>query len=467
MGEIAYRLYVLAYGSVVGLAFLGDVRGNHAAAATIAPRTTALAGAALVALIVIAGSLGRRVVALRPSPADVQLALLSPSPRDDTLRSTIGVAASVAAVAAGVAAIVFMFVATPQFSGLSVGVELAYVAFGAAIGLLVYALHLVVAERRSLVPLGLIAGAVIVLCGVDVLSESARSPATLAVRSLRCGASPIAILATVGIGSALLWRARANAEDIETEMISRGGDLADHAAVALFGNDVRTLLILQRSMGSQPWRRRPLVHFPSAVAQRFPVLARTLRNIARWRGYRWLVMLSLTGALCGLLRVQPASARTTVLSAMCLWLLGLVSCESIAQEHDRADRLSLLPMERSIEFRQFAAAWSIEFVWLTAALLATRSRASSILTLTCLAAACTTAATVAAAVTFRRVWKPVTSLEWMASPAPGAEIVITVLWPALVAFICLSGLLRGATGALLLPSSVLVTIGYLLWVAKG
>ncbi|MBA2607643.1 MAG: hypothetical protein H0U92_01730, partial [Actinobacteria bacterium] len=244
-------------------------------------------------------------------------------------------------------------------------------------------------------------------------------------------------------------------------------DLADRASVALVGNDLRTLLMLQRSMGAQPWRSRPRVRFSPALARRFPVLLRALRGIARWRVYRWLVFLTISTSIGALLRVHPATARTIGLASFALWILGLVLCEPIAQEHDRTDRLMLLPQPRNIEYRHIAVSWSVTFVWLLAVMtVAARDRVDAA-SIVGIAAAAATAATVAASISFRRVWKSLVKETALYAPDFGGfSLMISVLWPALVAAACLSPWASDRTGLALVGPSIVVMTGLVMWVRR-
>ena len=245
LGAILYRLYVAALMLLFGFAFLGDLSGEHAHPLVISTRASAAAGAVLVGVVFAATLVGRVAVALRPSSADVQLALLSPVDRSATLARPIGFTATASIFVAGGAALVLMLVASPQFAGLSVGIQFAYVAFASGMGLITYGGHLVVAQHRrhAFAVVGTaLAGASV----FDVAKESSWSPVTAALRGVR-GLAPVpAVAGALAIGVVAAWRALVDAEKIELERISRGGDLADHAAVALSLHVLPTFLNLHR-----------------------------------------------------------------------------------------------------------------------------------------------------------------------------------------------------------------------------
>ncbi|MEY2424831.1 MAG: hypothetical protein QOI61_403 [Actinomycetota bacterium] len=469
LGRVAFRLYVAAYCVVFGLGFLKDLGGDVARPIDIAPRTSAIAGALITAVVIVVASFGRSAVALRPSSAEVQLALLSPAPRTLTLARSIGVTSTASIVAAGAVALALMLTSAAQFAGLNVAVQLAYVAFAASVGFIAFGAHLLVAERRYRLPLAAVALALAVLAGADVVRASSISPFTFLVRALRSGAPLLSVVGPAALGGVLAWRANADAERIPFEKVSRGSDLADRAEIALAGNDVRTLLMLQRSLGALPWRPRPRIRVGARFARRFPVLGRSLRAIARWRAYRWLFVLTTSAAIGALLRVHPANIRTIALAAVSLWFLGFVFCEPLAQEHDRTDRLALLPKSRGIEYRHVTVSWCLTFVWLLPVLVVgLHGRASAASTLA-LAAAGAVAATASAAISFRRPWKLLTDRPSAYAGAPeaaGTAILVSVLWPAAVAAICLAPWSRNASGLTIVVPAVIVAVGLALWIAK-
>lgn len=468
LGRVAYTLYVTAYFAILGFGFVGDLAGEHAHPQTITPRASAVAGAAIAVLVIVAAQVGRSAVALRPSPAEVQYALLSPMSRQSSLARPTGLSVVTSVIASAVAALILMLTSAPQFGGLSVGIQLSYVAFAAGVGLVTFAVHLLVAERRLRTPLLAVALLVIVASAYDVARGTEASPFTFGVRALREGAPALSVIGPFTLGGVLLWLALSHAENIPLEMVSRGSDIADRAGIALLGNDLRTLLMLQRSMGAQPWRGRPHVRFGSRLARRFPVLVRALRGIARWRLYRWMMFAAISAAIGALLRVHPATARTIGLSAFALWILGLILCEPLAQENDRSDRLFLLPRSRTIEYRHVAVSWSITFLWLLAVLSVAMGDRNPALSVVAIAGAAASAATTAAAISYRREWKSLVKETAFYTPdMGGSALLISVLWPALVAAVCLAPWASERDGVVIAAPSVVVLAGLVHWIRSG
>jgi hypothetical protein len=394
---------------------------------------------------------------------------MSPRPRRTTLARPTEVSATAAIFAAGTAALALMLTSATQFAGLSVGIQFAYVAFAASVGLLAFAAHLLIAERWHL--MWLLAAAVLLAAAsaYDVAFASAVSPVTIAVRALRHSSPALAVLGPFAFGTVLVWRAVAAAESLPLEMIGRGSDVADRGAVALLGNDLRTLLMLQRSLGSHTWRARPRVRIRPRFARRYPVLARALRGIARWRVYRWVFVGAVSVAVGALLRIHPANIRTIGLAAAALWALGLAVCEPIAQEHDRTNRLNLLPMSRRLEVRHVAVSWSLIFGWMLALLAIALAGRADAVSVAGVAFAAATGATTAAAISFRHVWDPMLGKPaQVAFPETAAMgLLTTVLWPGLVVAICLAGWATHARGLGVAAPSIFVLAGLVFWIRTG
>lgn len=467
LARVAYRLYVLAYFAVIGFGVLGDLRGEDPTPLTITTRASAAGGLCVMAVFVGAALAGRMAVALRPSPAEIQLALMSPLPRSQALARATGLSSSVAFLGGGAAMLVMMLGASAQFTGLTVAIQLAYVGAAAGVGLVAFGVHLLVVERRHLVPMGLAIVALLGLSIRDVTAGTRSSPVTVAVADIRRGAPAVVVIALFVTGSLLVWRAIAGAERIPLEKVARGAGVADRAIIAIAGNDLRTLILLQRSIGAHSWTYRPPLRVSRRFAVKFPVTGRGLRNMTRWRLARWIFVAANAAGVASLLRVQPASARTVGLSAAVLWAMGLALGEPLAQEHDRADRMALLPRAHSIEYRHLAFSWVVTAVFLGAAFgVAMRDQVDAI-TIIGLAGAAASAATVAGATTYRKVWKPLLGggSVGMFPETMGLSIAMSVAKPAIFSFVALSAWLLKATGlGVAIPGLIALAL-LVVWIA--
>jgi len=165
-----------------------------------------------------------------------------------------------------------------------------------------------------------------------------------------------------------------------------------------------------------------------------------------------------------LLSVQPVSIRATALAALVLWALGLALNEPLAQEHDRKDRLSLLPNARSVEYRHIGVGWAVAFICQTpSTVIAMGGHAPTAIGL---AAAAASAATVAAAVSLRATWKPLLDPRSLGLPpeAIASKIIYELARPGLAAFVCLAFWRLGVSGLAVAAPGV-VAMGVLLaWI---
>ncbi|MDP1859690.1 MAG: hypothetical protein Q8K82_13525 [Gemmatimonadaceae bacterium] len=419
----------------------------------------------IVALVVVgvvatAGFAARTTTALRPSSAEIQLAILSPVSRRRSLARPVASAVKVASGVTAVAMLAVMLVFSEQFSGIRVTTQLAVLAAAGGLGVIAFATHLLVAERRGK-PLTLAGAAIAATILVDVYANSAAAPLVRVVRALRGDAALMAVFATYAVGAVLIRIAMRDAERIKLESIRRGSDATDRAAVAVAGNDLRSILLAHRSLGLRGWRERPLLRIPVSIATRWPVAVRGIRGLVRWRASRWVFVAGNVVAISLLLGVRPVSLRTTALAALVLWSLGLALNEPFAQEHDRADRLALLPNARSVELRHIGFSGALTFGLLGAALGIVLYGDASVWTVIGLAGAAASGATVAAVVSLRAAWKPLLDpnmLGWQPE-AIGARIAFQIARPGIYAFLCLGFWRVGMTGiAVITPGLVAMTL---------
>ena len=461
-----FRIYAAAYLAVLVYGFFGDLNRGRVQPETISGRVLGIAGVVVVGLVAGVGLAGRAAVALRPSSAEVQYSLLSPVPRRRSLSRSIRASLTLSSIAAVVAMVALMLICTAQFSGLSLASAVAYLVAAAGVGVIGFGVHLLVAEGRGK-PLAWAGVAVALTLASDIANGSARSPVAGAVRSLRGDAAVASIAAVYAVGGLLVWLGTRQAERIALEAIARGADVADRASVALSGNDLRTLLVLYRSLGARAWREAPLFRLPRAASLRWPVLTRSLRGIARWRATRWLFVAASAAGVGALLSVQPVSIRTTALAALVLWAFGLALNEPLAQEHDRADRLALLPNARSVEYRHIGVGWAVAFIWLTPSTVIALAGHATITTAIGVAAAAASGATVAAAVSFRATWKPLLNPQSLGLPpeAIASKIIYELARPGLAAFVCLAFWRLGVSGLAVAAPGVIAMGALLAWIA--
>lgn len=448
-GRFAFRVYSAAYVAVLGVGVLSDL-SHRAGTHPMQPRSAALIALGLLAGTAIVAATGRRAVALRVSEAELQLSLLSPRPRRDTLRRTTLRSLGLCVAVCGFGGLVA--VALSNGSGGGTDAALSVVCFASGIGGLAFGVHLLVAEQRGR-PLTVAALAVALTLVADVVRERGRSVLTTAVRQALTGGSWLVVLVVSALASLVVWVAWQDSERLSLERIGAGSATSDGASLAVAGNDIRSLLLVTRAVGARAWRTKPLFRVSTAFALSAPATTRTLRFIARWRLSRWVTVLSTIATATVLLTSGSPSFARLALVALLLWALGLALNEPFAQEHDRRDRLRLLPQARSLELRLLGSSTCTTFIVLLPALWVRLPVATA----ACLATAAAAAATVASGVSFRSEWKLLLDPKLAGQPpeAIAAQMLYKLSRPGIAAAVCLTGWQAGATGVTLAAPGLL------------
>jgi len=449
--EAAFQLYAAAYIAVLGVDVLDDVSRASVRSAELGRPLPVLIAIGAVSLIVLAGVAGRVGVALRPSAAEVQFSLLSSTLRERSLARAVRSALGLSVTAAVALGVVVMVLCPAQFGAVGIGGRMAYLAFAGGVGALALAVHLLVAERR-VTPLAIAGLAVATTFVADIANGIHRSLTSV-------------LVPTLGLGAVGLWHASRNAERIPLERVARGSFALDSAALAVAGNDVRSLMLALRNFGESPWRSRSRFEVPTALAVRFPVTARTVRSVARWRLSRWVGIAALVLGITGMCTSGERSLTRAALAALLLWALGLYLNEPLAQEHDRRDRLASLPNARSVEVRHVVVGWATTFGVLVPAFATRLPFAASVF----LGVAGASAATVAAAMSLRSTWTLLLNPRHIGMPPElvAGHMLYKLARPALVALVCLGSWRAGVVGiGVALPGMCAVAV-LLAWVATN
>jgi hypothetical protein len=453
LGQFAFHVYAALYVAILGLGVLRDLAGASVRPETVPLRAAAVAGIALVGILAAAGWTGRTAVALRTTPAELQLSLLSPAPRPKTLQRTFLAGLGISSTITAALGLVLMVLSPAQFGGLPLAGRFAFLTFSAGTGALAFGVHVLVAERRGK-PLTIAGIAVAATLLADALRRHGQSMLTSSVRGVVTKSPLPALVGVLGLAGVAGWIAWRQAERLPLERIATGTNLSDGASVAFAGNDVRSLALILRRFGASP-RPRPLFSVPGGFALRFPMAARSLRSVARWRLGRWMTVLALTALVTALLTSGAPSTERAALAALLLWALGLTFQEPLAQEHDRRDRLNLLPNAKSVELRAVGFGFLLTFVVLGAAF-GTQIRTLSAVYL---AVAATAAATVASTLSLRSTWKLLIGPEALGMPpeAIAGQVLFRLSRPGVVGFLCLTTWRLGSSGiVVVLPGSAIL-----------
>jgi hypothetical protein len=232
------------------------------------------------------------------------------------------------------------------------GSTLAWVATGALVGVttvgLAAGVALVAAGVRlprwaaSLLGFGLLATAL--ADGADVLAFSPTAPfGDLVLWPLRfevVGLVYVVLaLAAVVCGSALLGRA-------SLEAAERRSTLVGQLRFAATMQDLRTVIVLRRQLAMELPRLRPWIRLRVRGTGRWPIFVRGLRGVLRWPAAR-MARLVLLGAVAGL-ALRGAWSGTTPLvlvAGLAMFLAALDAVEPLAQEVDHPSRRDASPLE--------------------------------------------------------------------------------------------------------------------------
>jgi hypothetical protein len=350
-GELAYRAYTTALATIVVLVFasglVGDSRiGADGTARLLAdgPAWFGLLAAVALLMGVRSGSRGGPVAL---EAADVHHLLLAPIDRGSTLRRpvvgilTYGVlgGAAVGALAGGLL--------DQRLSGSAVPWFASGALFGAATVALSLGGGLVTSSRvvHKAVPLT-IAWLLLVWAVADIAGYAPTAPTTYLGRvvlwPLQFDARalvPVAVAAALPVVGLFLIGG------LSVELARRRTALVGQLRFAATQQDLRTVVLLRRQLAAERPRGRPWFGgLPRPVADRFPVLARDLRSVARWPVVR-IARVVVLGAIIGL-SVRGLWAGTTPLvlvAGIAAYIAALDAEEPLAQDIDHPGLLSARP----------------------------------------------------------------------------------------------------------------------------
>lgn len=368
--DALYRAYVTALVGAVGLLWLSGVVAEEVPSGRlrmIAERAPGILGVLLAVLCWAGAVSGQRGGPLTVLPAMVRLVLLAPVERADVLRGAAlrklrfgAFAGAVLGAATGVFA--FRRLGGPPASWLA-----ATIAFGAAAGVLMPAVALIVSGRTlgvrvvQLVVSALGAGAV-----VDAVAGTARTPLAMAGS---VGVAPLAELgraadaSRVTVGAAVLALAALvtpavgvlGLGGIALEPLERRSRLIALLRFAATMRDLRAVILLRRQLSqemprTQPWRRIP-------GRGRFVVWRRDLQGLMRWPAMRCVRLVGL-GVVVGATTVaaMAGTAELVVVSAFAMYLAAAEATEGFAQEVDRPTLRTRHPVHDDVLWARHLAA---------------------------------------------------------------------------------------------------------------
>jgi hypothetical protein len=347
--EKLYQAYltVIAVGVViaVGASIVGDVAVSAHTARHVADDAPAIAGLVAALVLVIGLRSGARGGPLTLEAPFVAHVLLSPLPRDLTLREpAIRQLRQSAVLGAGGGALAGLLGAQRlPFQHLPVVLWAA--AAGALLGVAASGAAMIVAGWPVPKPivhgvcLALVAGSV-----ADVALGTAWSPGSFFGRLATSGLDFDALgLACVPVTAGLVVGGIALVGGTSIEAARRRAGLVSQLRLAVTRQDLRTVVLLQRRLAQDTPRRRPWFRVPAGAT--FPVFRRDLRSLARLPIVRVLRMLGLCSvAVAAGVAVWHGTSPMVLVMGLALWAAALDAIEPLAQELDHPDRWAGYPL---------------------------------------------------------------------------------------------------------------------------
>jgi hypothetical protein len=347
--EKLYQAYlsVIAVGVIimVGVSVVGDEVVSAATTERLVAQAPAVAGLLLSLLLVMGLRSGTRGGPLTLEAAFVSHVLLSPLPRDVTLREpalrqlrqSLLLGGGTGALAGLLAAQRLPLDHPPIIAWGAVG--------GAAVAAAATGLAMFVAGWPVAKPIAHTAALALVAGSIaDVALETAWSPGSIAGRLITSGLDldPLGLVTIpVAIGFAFAGLAVVGGTSIEAAR--RRAGLVSQLRLAVTRQDLRTVVLLQRRLAQDAARRRPW--FPVPWGRRLPVFRRDLRSLARLPIVRVLrVLACCTVAVGAGFAMWRGTTVLVVLVGLALWAAALDVIEPLAQELDHPDRWAGYPV---------------------------------------------------------------------------------------------------------------------------
>ena len=156
----------------------------------------------------------------------------------------------------------------------------------------------------------------------------------------------------VTVAGAAVW----GVERLSLEALVRRSALVAQLRFAVTLQDLRTVILLRRSLGHEHMRTSPWFTVPR-FARRNITLARGLRSLARFPVRRVMRMgIATVTAALALVGAYRGTTPPVVVAGLAMFLLGLELVEPLSQEVDQPDRTDALPVERSLLYTRHLAA---------------------------------------------------------------------------------------------------------------
>jgi hypothetical protein len=347
--EKLYQAYlsVIAVGMVVlvGVSVVGDEVVSAVTTERVVLHAPAVVGLLLSLLLVMGIRSGTRGGPLTLEAAFVSHVLLSPLPRDVTLREPALRQLRQALLLGGGGGALAGLLAAQRLPLDHPPIIVWGAVGGAVVAAAATGLAMFVAGWPVPKPLAHTVGLALVVGSVaDIGLETAWSPGSIAGRLLTSGLDldPLGLTA-IPVAAALVAGGLAVVGGTSIESARRRAGLVSQLRLAVTRQDLRTVVLLQRRLAQDAARRRPW--FPVPYGRALPVFRRDLRSLARLPIVRVLrVVACCTVAVGAGVAMWRGTTALVVLVGLALWAAALDVIEPLAQELDHPDRWAGYPV---------------------------------------------------------------------------------------------------------------------------
>jgi hypothetical protein len=350
--DALYRVYITALFGSLGVAVVAGYVGRDPATAgtldRVARQGPAVVGLGIAAIVGLGLRSGARGGPVAIAPADVQLVLLAPIPRERALLDPALRQLRFAVFAGAVLGALGGVVASRRLPGSWTAWLLWDAATGAATAVAAVGAALVVSGLRARRWASPVALALLLWTTGDLVWSTATSPTSrlgeLALRPTGVdgvpwlGVAGAVVMAAAGLG--LLGGTAITAAQQRAALIAQ-------LRFAVTMQDVRTVVLLRRALAQDEPRARPWFRLPPAAGAGHAVWRRDTQGVLRWRAARF-GRLALMAAVAGgaLVGAWRGTTVLVVVAGAALFVAALDAAEGLGQEVDLPVRRDTLPVGR-------------------------------------------------------------------------------------------------------------------------
>lgn len=155
----------------------------------------------------------------------------------------------------------------------------------------------------------------------------------------------VGVLAILAVGGAVAGLA--GCAGLRIEQAERRAALVNQLKFAVTTQDLRSVLLLRRQLGSEQLRRTPRFRIKGRSGPEWAVIVRSLRSVARWPNTRF-VRLAVLAVLSGIAarRAYEGTLPLVLVPGLLAFVAGLDAIEPLSQDADHPGLLASYPRHR-------------------------------------------------------------------------------------------------------------------------